>query len=156
MLYYCFITLLKEKQYERTRKVKGNRIETLFRRHKGCGHRYADGCAAKHGILLDQKRNSKRNVTFEFKRLSYSKAKVWAARKDHSNFKIRPLRRHRPLQERLAAIEQMVSDITYFHFSNKTYYLCAIIDLYARKVVAWRLSERNSTHLTKGTLKLAI
>ena len=61
-----------------------------------------------------------------------------------------------PLQERLAAIEQMVSDITYFHFNNKTYYLCAIIDLYARKVVAWRLSERNSTHLTKGTLKLAI
>ena len=64
------------KQYERTIKVKGNRIETLFRRHKGCGHRYADGCAAKHGILLDQKRNSKRNVTFEFKRLSFSKAKV--------------------------------------------------------------------------------
>ena len=31
-----------------------------------------------------------------------------------------------------------------------------IINLYARKVVAWRISERNSTHLTKGTLKLAI
>ena len=30
MLYYCFITLLREKQYERARKVKGNRIETLF------------------------------------------------------------------------------------------------------------------------------
>ena len=52
--------------------------------------------------------------------------------------------------------EVWVSDITYFHFNNKTYYLCAILDLYARKVVAWRLSERNSTHLTKGTLKLAI
>ena len=49
-----------------------------------------------------------------------------------------------------------MSDITYFYFNNKTYYLCAIIDLYARKVVAWRISERNSTHLTKGTLKLAI
>ena len=52
--------------------------------------------------------------------------------------------------------EVWVSDITYFYFNNKTYYLCAIIDLYARKVVAWRISERNSTHLTKGTLKLAI
>lgn len=52
--------------------------------------------------------------------------------------------------------EVWVSDITYFHFNNKTYYLCAIIDLYARKVVAWKISERNSTHLTKGTLKLAI
>ena len=52
--------------------------------------------------------------------------------------------------------EFWVSDITYFYFNNKTYYLCTIIDLYARKVVAWRISERNSTHLTKGTLKLAI
>ena len=52
--------------------------------------------------------------------------------------------------------EVWVSDITYFHFNNKTYYLCAIIDLYARKVVAWKISERNSTHLTKGTLKMAI
>ena len=52
--------------------------------------------------------------------------------------------------------EVWVSDITYFYFNNKTYYLCAIIDLYARKVVAWKISERNSTHLTKGTLKLAI
>ena len=49
-----------------------------------------------------------------------------------------------------------VCDVTYFHFNNKTYYLCAILDLYARKVVAWKISERNSTHLTKGTLKLAI
>ena len=52
--------------------------------------------------------------------------------------------------------EVWVCDITYFHFYNKTYYFCAILDLYARKVVAWRISERNSTHLTKGTLKLAI
>ena len=52
--------------------------------------------------------------------------------------------------------EVWVCDITHFHFNNKTYYLCAILDLYARKVVAWKISERNSTHLTKGTLKLAI
>ena len=52
--------------------------------------------------------------------------------------------------------EVWVSDVTYFRFNNKTYYLCAIIDLYARKVVAWKTSERNSTRLTKGTLKSAI
>ena len=32
--------------------------------------------------------------------------------------------------------EVWVCDIIYFHFNNKMYYLCAIIDLYARKVVA--------------------
>ena len=49
-----------------------------------------------------------------------------------------------------------VCDITYFYFNNKTYYLCAILDLYARKVVVWKISERNSTHLIKETLKSAI
>ena len=52
--------------------------------------------------------------------------------------------------------EVWVSDVTYIHFNNKTYYLCAILDLYARKVIAWRISPRNNTHLTKRTLKLAI
>ncbi len=52
--------------------------------------------------------------------------------------------------------EVWVCDITYFHLNGKTYYLCAIIDLYARKVIAWGISKKNSTHLTKGTLKSAI
>lgn len=56
----------------------------------------------------------------------------------------------------IAPNEVWVCDITYFKFNHKTYYLCAILDLYARKIVAWRVSQRNSTHLTKGTLKSAI
>ena len=51
--------------------------------------------------------------------------------------------------------EVWVSDITYLSFAKKTYYLCVIIDLYARKLIAWKISQRNSTHLTKGTFKLA-
>ena len=54
MIYYCFITLFKEKQYERTRKFKINRIETLFCRLKGVRHRSPNRCTSKHGILLDQ------------------------------------------------------------------------------------------------------
>ena len=52
--------------------------------------------------------------------------------------------------------EVWVSDVTYLCFNHKTYYLCAVLDLYARKVVAWKISQRNSTHLSKGTLKAAI
>ncbi len=51
--------------------------------------------------------------------------------------------------------EVWVSDITYFRFNNKNYYICVIIDLYARKVVAYRVGLRNSTQLTKATFKLA-
>lgn len=51
--------------------------------------------------------------------------------------------------------EVWVSDITQFRFNDKTFYVCAIIDLYARYVVAYRVGLRNSTQLTKATFKAA-
>ena len=51
--------------------------------------------------------------------------------------------------------EVWVSDVTYFKYNNKTFYICVIIDLFARKVVACRISLKNSTQLTKQTFKLA-
>lgn len=46
-----------------------------------------------------------------------------------------------------------VSDVTYYSFKNKTYYICAILDLYARKVISHYVSLKNNTYLTKKTLK---
>ena len=40
-------------------------------------------------------------------------------------------------------------------YDNWTYYVCVILDLYARKVVAHRIPLNNSTQLTKRTFKLA-
>ncbi len=51
--------------------------------------------------------------------------------------------------------EVWVSDVTYFALNHQTYYICVIIDLFARKVVAWKLGDRNSTNLTKATLRMA-
>lgn len=51
--------------------------------------------------------------------------------------------------------EVWVSDVTQFRFNDKTFYVCAIIDLYARYVVAYRVGLRNSTQLTKATFKAA-
>ena len=51
--------------------------------------------------------------------------------------------------------EVWVSDITYFRFNNKNYYICAIIDLYARTVVGYRVGIKNSTQLAKSTFKVA-
>lgn len=48
-----------------------------------------------------------------------------------------------------------VSDVTYFNYKNKTLYICVIIDLFARKVIACRVSHKNSTQLTKSTFKMA-
>ena len=46
-----------------------------------------------------------------------------------------------------------VSDVTYFKLSAKFYYICAIIDLYSQKVVAYRISEKHSTQLISATFK---
>ena len=51
--------------------------------------------------------------------------------------------------------EVWVSDVTYFRWKERNIYICAIIDLYARKVVGYKIGIKNSTQLVKSTLKLA-
>lgn len=48
-----------------------------------------------------------------------------------------------------------VSDVTYYSFQEKTYCICVIIDLFSRMVVGYKISNKNSTQLVKGTFKLA-
>ena len=36
------------------------------------------------------------------------------------------------------------------------FYICAVIDLYSRKVIACKISKNNSTQLTKSTVKIAV
>lgn len=49
-----------------------------------------------------------------------------------------------------------VSDITHFGVCDKHFYICVIIDLYSRKVVAHRVSEYQSKQLVSSTLRIAI
>ena len=48
------------------------------------------------------------------------------------------------------------SDITYYKFNDKCFFICAVIDLFSRKVIAYKISKTNSTQLTKSTVKIAI
>ncbi len=48
-----------------------------------------------------------------------------------------------------------VSDITYFKVNDNQYFICAILDLYARKVIAHKIGTANSTRLVKSTIKMA-
>ena len=49
-----------------------------------------------------------------------------------------------------------VSDVTYFKYNEKWFFICVVIDLFSRKVVSHKISKSNSTQLTKSTLKYAI
>ena len=51
--------------------------------------------------------------------------------------------------------EVWVSDVTYFSVFGRTYYICVVLDLYARKIIAYKISRHNSTQLTKATVKAA-
>lgn len=51
--------------------------------------------------------------------------------------------------------EIWVSDTTYFKFKNIFYYICVIIDLYSRKVIAFAISKKHSTQLITSTFRLA-
>lgn len=49
-----------------------------------------------------------------------------------------------------------VSDITYISVKNKFVYLCVILDLFSRKVIAWKLSHRMTASLVIETLDHAL
>lgn len=51
--------------------------------------------------------------------------------------------------------EVWVSDDTYFRRNERNIYICAIIDLYARRIVGYKIGVKNSTQLVKSTFKQA-
>ena len=52
--------------------------------------------------------------------------------------------------------EVWVSDVTFYRLRKRKYYICVILDLYARKVIAWKIGIKNSTQLTKKHLQGSI
>lgn len=48
------------------------------------------------------------------------------------------------------------SDITYFRVGSRHFYICVVLDLFSRKIVAHKVSRKNSTQLVSSTLKQAI
>lgn len=51
--------------------------------------------------------------------------------------------------------EVWVSDVTYFKHGENAYYICAIIDLFSRMVVGYKVGKTNSTQLIKSTFRIA-
>ena len=48
-----------------------------------------------------------------------------------------------------------VSDITYLKVSGKWYYLCIVMDLYSRKVIAWHISANADSELVTTAFRKA-
>ena len=48
-----------------------------------------------------------------------------------------------------------VSDITQYRFNQQNYYICAILDLFSRKIIGYRVSKSYGTQLLTKTFKQA-
>lgn len=48
-----------------------------------------------------------------------------------------------------------ISDVTQFNFNHCKFYICAILDVFSRKVISYHISKKNSTQLVKTTFKKA-
>lgn len=51
--------------------------------------------------------------------------------------------------------EVWVSDVTCFRLKDRNYYICIILDLFSRKVIAHKVSKKDSTQLITSTFKSA-
>lgn len=51
--------------------------------------------------------------------------------------------------------EYWVSDVTYFRYDEKSYYICAVLDLFSRMVVGYKVGKSNSTQLVRSTFQMA-
>lgn len=48
-----------------------------------------------------------------------------------------------------------VGDVTQFNYNQNPYYICAVMDLYSRKIVGYKIGKSNSTQLVKTTFAQA-
>ena len=51
--------------------------------------------------------------------------------------------------------EVWVSDVTVIKVKGKYYYICVVLDLYARKIISYRISQRNTTVLVTKCIREA-
>lgn len=78
------------------------------------------------------------------------------AKQDYLQFKEKKKTDHLKLRFSVHAPNQVwVSDVTYYKYESRFQYICAIIDLYARKVVAHKISQKHSSQLITATFKQA-
>lgn len=69
---------------------------------------------------------------------------------DNSQYYVNKLKR---VFNQTAPNKYWVSDITEVRVRRNKFYLCVILDLFSRKVIAYRLSSQNNTQLTINTFK---
>ena len=113
------------------------------------------GAAKIHAILKDQGER----VTVEFVRELMREMDLQSIRIGSKKRHYDETRKCQNIVKRNFTAEHpnqiWVSDVTYYRFDEMQYFICVIMDLYARRVIAYKIGYSNNTHLVKETFRMA-
>ena len=136
--YYDYL-LIKE-IFEESKKTYGYR-------------RVCEGLVLKYGVIFNHKKVARIMQKYNLKPEYIKKIRPNNYKRIESNVKPNLVKRQFNVNQ---PNKIWTTDITYLIFNNKRLYLSTILDLYDRKVVAYKISKFNNVPLVIDTLNEAI
>lgn len=130
-----------------------HRIQEVFRAHRGMyGSPRLVRALRAEGIVIGRRR------VMRLMRLAGLRAR--AARVYRSNPRLHRFFSQHPNRVRRLVVRRpnrvWVGDITYIPVAGRWRFLAVVMDQYSRRILAWTLARRRSTHLTCAVLNAAV
>ena len=130
-------------------------IKEIFDESKGTyGYRrICEGLLIKYGVIYNHKKVQRIMKKYNIKPNYVRRKKNQSYKRIEANVKPNLVKRNFNVKE----INKIwVTDITYLIFNGKRAYLSTILDLYNRKIIAYKISKFNNVNLVIDTLNQAI
>ena len=130
-------------------------IKNVFKKSKGTyGYRrITEGLKIEYGVIYNHKKVSRIMKKYYLKPEYIKRIRPNNYKRIEENVQPNILKRDFKANK---LNQKWTTDITYLIFKNKRLYLSTILDLYDRKVVAYKISKRNDNKLVMDTLNEAI
>ena len=130
-------------------------IKDIFDESKGTyGYRrIEEGLKRKYGVIMNHKKVFRIMSKYHIKPIYIKRIRPNSYKRIEENVKSNIVNRHFKVD---VPNKIWTTDITYLIFGNKRAYLSTIIDLYDRKVVAYKISKFNKLFLKKVVYYLLI
>ena len=130
-------------------------IKEVFDESKGTyGYRrICEGLLIKYGVIINHKKVKRIMTKYNIQPAYMKKIKHNKYKRIESNVKPNLVKRNFNVDKEN---QKWTTDITYLIFNGKRAYLSTILDLYDRKIVAYKISKFNDLKLVIDTLNEAI
>ena len=130
-------------------------IKEIFDESKGTyGYRrVCEGLLIKYGVIFNHKKVQRIMNKYNIKPQYTRKKKNTAYKRIEANVKPNLIKRNFNVDKKNKV---WTTDITYLIINNKRAYLSTILDLYDRKIVAYKISKHNNLNIVVDTLNEAI